>query len=148
MVGDGSYLMMAQELATAVQEGIKLTVVLLDNHGFSSIGGLSEAVGCAGFGTEYRTRTASGQLDGAPVPVDFAANAASLGARVIHARHARGAGAGATRGPRQRDHHGRRRPGGSRMRASAATNRGGTCRLPKPRRSPRSAKHARPTKRH
>jgi 3D-(3,5/4)-trihydroxycyclohexane-1,2-dione acylhydrolase (decyclizing) len=86
MVGDGSYLMMAQELATAVQEGIKLTVLLLDNHGFSSIGGLSESVGCAGFGTEYRVRGTSGQLDGAPVPVDFAANAASLGAQVIHAR--------------------------------------------------------------
>jgi 3D-(3,5/4)-trihydroxycyclohexane-1,2-dione acylhydrolase (decyclizing) len=86
MVGDGSYLMMAQELATAVQEGIKLTVLLLDNHGFSSIGGLSESVGCAGFGTEYRARGTSGQLDGAPVPVDFAANAASLGAQVIHAR--------------------------------------------------------------
>jgi len=86
MVGDGSYLMMAQELATAVQEGLKLTVLLLDNHGFSSIGGLSESVGCAGFGTEYRVRGQSGQLDGAPVPVDFAANAASLGAQVIHAR--------------------------------------------------------------
>jgi 3D-(3,5/4)-trihydroxycyclohexane-1,2-dione acylhydrolase (decyclizing) len=86
MVGDGSYLMMAQELATAVQEGIKLTVLLLDNHGFSSIGGLSESVGCAGFGTEYRVRGKSGQLDGTPVPVDFAANAASLGAQVIHAR--------------------------------------------------------------
>src|SRR5262249_12326257 len=71
MVGDGSYLMMAQELATAVQEGVALTVVLLDNHGFSSIGGLSESVGCGGFGTEYR------------IDVDFAANAASLGARVI-----------------------------------------------------------------
>jgi len=86
MVGDGSYLMMAQELATAVQEGIKLTVLLLDNHGFASIGGLSESVGCAGFGTEYRVRGKSGQLDGTAVPVDFAANAASLGAQVIHAR--------------------------------------------------------------
>src|SRR5439155_25270407 len=85
LVGDGSYLMMAQELATAVQEGIKLTVVLLDNRGFASIGGLSESVGCRGFGTEYRRRTASGCLDGQYVPVDFAANAASLGARVITA---------------------------------------------------------------
>jgi 3D-(3,5/4)-trihydroxycyclohexane-1,2-dione acylhydrolase (decyclizing) len=85
MVGDGSYLMMAQELATAVQEGIKLTVVLLDNHGFASIGGLSQSVGCAGFGTEYRARGGSGQLDGGYVPIDFAANAASLGARVIRA---------------------------------------------------------------
>src|SRR5205807_1094129 len=85
LVGDGSYLMMAQELVTAVQEGIKLTVVLLDNHGFSSIGGLSESVGCGGFGTEYRRRSASGQLDGDQLSVDFAANAASLGARVIAA---------------------------------------------------------------
>ncbi|MBI1872284.1 MAG: 3D-(3,5/4)-trihydroxycyclohexane-1,2-dione acylhydrolase (decyclizing) [Acidobacteria bacterium] len=83
LVGDGSYLMMAQELVTAVQEGVKLTVVLLDNHGFSSIGGLSRSVGCGGFGTEYRRRTATGELDGDFVPVDFAANAASLGARAI-----------------------------------------------------------------
>jgi 3D-(3,5/4)-trihydroxycyclohexane-1,2-dione acylhydrolase (decyclizing) len=82
LVGDGSYLMMAQELVTAVQEGIKITVVLLDNHGFSSIGGLSQSVGCAGFGTEYRHRTERG-LDGEPVAVDFAANAASLGAHVV-----------------------------------------------------------------
>jgi len=85
LVGDGSYLMMAQELVTAVQEGIKITVVLLDNHGFSSIGGLSQSVGCAGFGTEYRHRTARG-LDGEHVMVDFAANAASLGAHVVSVR--------------------------------------------------------------
>ena len=85
LVGDGSYLMMAQELVTAVQEGIKLTVVLLDNRGFSSIGGLSESVGCGGFGTEYRRRSSTGQLDGDYVPVDFAANAVSLGVRAIAA---------------------------------------------------------------
>jgi 3D-(3,5/4)-trihydroxycyclohexane-1,2-dione acylhydrolase (decyclizing) len=83
LVGDGSYLMMAQELATAVQEGIKVTVVLLDNHGFSSIGALSTAVGCGGFATEYRRRTGAGTLDGDYVCVDFAANAASLGARAV-----------------------------------------------------------------
>ncbi len=83
LVGDGSYLMMAQELATAVQEGIKITVVLLDNHGFSSIAGLSTAVGCGGYATEYRRRTASGALDGEHVSVDFAANAESLGAKAI-----------------------------------------------------------------
>ena len=88
LVGDVSYLMMAQELVTAVQEGIKLTVVLIDNHGFSSIGGLSQSVGCAGFGTEYRRRTPSG-LDGEHVAVDFAANAASLGAHVISVRERR-----------------------------------------------------------
>src|SRR5207249_11653684 len=72
LVGDGSYLMMAQEMVTAVQEGIKITVVLLDNHGFSSIGGLSESVGCGGFATEYRRRSASGQLEGDPLAVAVA----------------------------------------------------------------------------
>jgi 3D-(3,5/4)-trihydroxycyclohexane-1,2-dione acylhydrolase (decyclizing) len=86
MVGDGSYLMMSGEIATAVQEGVKLTVILLDNHGFGSIGGLSKSLGSDGFGTEYRYRSeASGHLDGATLPVDFAANAASLGARAIRA---------------------------------------------------------------
>jgi 3D-(3,5/4)-trihydroxycyclohexane-1,2-dione acylhydrolase (decyclizing) len=85
LVGDGSYLMMAQELVTAAQEGVKITVVVFDNHGFSSIGGLSESVGGRGFGTEYRRRTASGDCDGDYVSVDFAANAASLGARAIPA---------------------------------------------------------------
>ncbi len=73
MVGDGSYLMMAQEIATSVQEGIKLNIIIVDNHGFSSIGGLSKAVGVGGFGTEYR------------VNVDFVANAASLGAKTVRA---------------------------------------------------------------
>jgi 3D-(3,5/4)-trihydroxycyclohexane-1,2-dione acylhydrolase (decyclizing) len=86
LVGDGSYLMMAQEIVTAVQEGIKITIVLLDNHGFASIGGLSEAVGSGGFGTRYRYRNAAtGELDGEVLPVDLAANAASLGARAIRA---------------------------------------------------------------
>ena len=56
MVGDGSYLMMAQELVTAVQEGIKIIVILVQNHGFASIGGLSETVGVQRFGTRYRYR--------------------------------------------------------------------------------------------
>jgi 3D-(3,5/4)-trihydroxycyclohexane-1,2-dione acylhydrolase (decyclizing) len=81
MVGDGSYLMMAQELVTAVQEGVKLIVVLVQNHGFASIGALSESLGSQRFGTRYRYRTDSG-LDGEVLPVDLAANAASLGARV------------------------------------------------------------------
>jgi 3D-(3,5/4)-trihydroxycyclohexane-1,2-dione acylhydrolase (decyclizing) len=79
MVGDGSYLMMAQEIATSVQEGIKLNIVVVDNHGFSSIGGLSKSLGSSGFGTEYRERV-DGALQGEILPVDFAANAASLGA--------------------------------------------------------------------
>jgi 3D-(3,5/4)-trihydroxycyclohexane-1,2-dione acylhydrolase (decyclizing) len=85
MVGDGSYLMMAQELVTAVQEGLKLVVVLVQNHGFASIGALSETVGVPRFGTSYRYRGLSGQLDGEILPVDLAANAASLGADVLSA---------------------------------------------------------------
>ncbi|MER5323944.1 3D-(3,5/4)-trihydroxycyclohexane-1,2-dione acylhydrolase (decyclizing) [Streptosporangium roseum] len=85
LVGDGSYLMMAQEIATAVQEGVKLVVVLVDNHGFASIGNLSESVGARRLGTSYRMRGPSGELDGAFVPVDLAANAASLGADVLTA---------------------------------------------------------------
>ncbi|GAA3838136.1 3D-(3,5/4)-trihydroxycyclohexane-1,2-dione acylhydrolase (decyclizing) [Sphaerisporangium flaviroseum] len=85
LVGDGSYLMMAQEIATAVQEGVKLIVVIVDNHGFASIGGLSEAVGARRLGTAYRMRSASGGLDGSFLPVDLAANAASLGADVLRA---------------------------------------------------------------
>jgi 3D-(3,5/4)-trihydroxycyclohexane-1,2-dione acylhydrolase (decyclizing) len=86
MVGDGSYLMMNSEIVTSIQEGCKLTIVLVDNHGFSSIGGLSQSVGSGGFGTQYRYRNPqSGQLDGEPLPVDFAGNARSLGAHAIQA---------------------------------------------------------------
>jgi 3D-(3,5/4)-trihydroxycyclohexane-1,2-dione acylhydrolase (decyclizing) len=86
MVGDGSYLMMAQELVTAVQEGIKFTVLLLDNHGYASIGALSTALGSAGFGTKYRYRGKDGALSGEVLPIDFAANAQSMGAAVLTAR--------------------------------------------------------------
>ncbi|GAA4542997.1 3D-(3,5/4)-trihydroxycyclohexane-1,2-dione acylhydrolase (decyclizing) [Pseudonocardia xishanensis] len=83
MVGDGSYLMMATELATAVQEGIKVITVLVQNHGFASIGSLSESLGSQRFGTRYRYRTDSGRLDGDVLPLDLAANAESFGLRVI-----------------------------------------------------------------
>ncbi len=86
MVGDGSYLMMNSEIATMTQEGIKVIIVVLDNHGFASIGGLSKSVGSDGFGTKYRRRTESGHLDGDVLPIDFAANAASLGAHVLQAQ--------------------------------------------------------------
>jgi 3D-(3,5/4)-trihydroxycyclohexane-1,2-dione acylhydrolase (decyclizing) len=85
MVGDGSYLMMAQEIHTAIQEGFKLNIVLLDNHGFGSIGALSESCGSGGFGTHYRFRKA-GKLEGDTVNVDFVANAASLGAAASRVR--------------------------------------------------------------
>jgi len=87
MVGDGSYLMMAQEIATSLQEGYKLNIVLLDNHGFSSIGGLSRACGNQGMGTEYRYRK-NGKLSGNNIEIDFVANAASLGAYAVRARTA------------------------------------------------------------
>jgi 3D-(3,5/4)-trihydroxycyclohexane-1,2-dione acylhydrolase (decyclizing) len=87
MVGDGSYLMMAQELVTAVQEHVKIIVVLVQNHGFASIGELSETVGAERFGTRYRYRNPeTGRLDGGILPVDLAANAESLGVRVLRAR--------------------------------------------------------------
>jgi 3D-(3,5/4)-trihydroxycyclohexane-1,2-dione acylhydrolase (decyclizing) len=85
MVGDGSYLMMNTEIVTMVQEKLKVIIVLLDNHGFASIGGLSKAVGSDGFGTKYRYRTESDHLDGDTLPIDYAANCASLGAHVIKA---------------------------------------------------------------
>jgi 3D-(3,5/4)-trihydroxycyclohexane-1,2-dione acylhydrolase (decyclizing) len=87
LVGDGSYLMMAQEIVTAVAEGVKLIVVVVQNHGFASIGALSEALGSQRFGTDYRYRDpATGDLTGPKLPVDLAANAASLGASVIRCR--------------------------------------------------------------
>ena len=86
MVGDGSYLMMAQEIVTSVQEGCKLIIVLVDSGGFASIGALSRSVGSGGFGTNYRYRSQqTGRLDGTALPVDLAANAESLGARVFRA---------------------------------------------------------------
>jgi 3D-(3,5/4)-trihydroxycyclohexane-1,2-dione acylhydrolase (decyclizing) len=85
MVGDGSYLMLNTEIVTMVQEKLKVIIVLLDNHGFASIGGLSKSVGSDGFGTKYRYRTESDHLDGDTLPIDYAANCASLGAHVIRA---------------------------------------------------------------
>jgi 3D-(3,5/4)-trihydroxycyclohexane-1,2-dione acylhydrolase (decyclizing) len=83
-VGDGTYLMMPSEIVTAVQEGLKIIIVLVNNHGFSSIGGLSQSIGSAGFGTRFRMRNLNnGELDGEYLPVDFAANAHSLGAEAI-----------------------------------------------------------------
>jgi 3D-(3,5/4)-trihydroxycyclohexane-1,2-dione acylhydrolase (decyclizing) len=85
-LGDGTYLMMPTEIVTSIQEGIKLIIVLVENGGFASIGGLSRSLGQSGFGTQYRFRSEkSGQLDGDPLPVDYAANARSLGANTISA---------------------------------------------------------------
>ncbi|MCX4466706.1 3D-(3,5/4)-trihydroxycyclohexane-1,2-dione acylhydrolase (decyclizing) [Streptomyces albidoflavus] len=85
LVGDGTYLMNPTELVTAVQESLPLKLVLVDNHGYASIGGLSRAVGAEGFGTAYRMPGPGGLLDGEPLPLDLAANAASLGVRMLRA---------------------------------------------------------------
>ena len=89
MIGDGSYLMLPGELPTAVAEEIKLVIVLVQNHGYSSIGALSRSVGSAGFGTLYHSRAngsvATDERPAEPLPIDLAANAESLGARVLRA---------------------------------------------------------------
>ena len=91
LVGDGSFLMMAQEIVTSIQEELKLTIVLVDNQGFSSIGSLSRSLGTAGFGTRY-LKSKDGRVpddsepDGTPLAVDLAQSAQGLGAHVIRAR--------------------------------------------------------------
>ncbi|MFI6469306.1 3D-(3,5/4)-trihydroxycyclohexane-1,2-dione acylhydrolase (decyclizing) [Streptomyces sp. NPDC050516] len=89
LVGDGTYLMNPTEIVTAVQENIPIKVVILQNHGYASIGGLSDAVGGERFGTVYRFRAPDGTYGGAPLPVDLAANAASLGMLVLRAETVR-----------------------------------------------------------
>jgi 3D-(3,5/4)-trihydroxycyclohexane-1,2-dione acylhydrolase (decyclizing) len=84
IIGDGNYLMMSQEIVTSIQEGVKIVAIVLDNHGFASIGGLSQSLGCERFGTQLRSRGSDGQLSGPVLPIDFAGNAASLGAMAIH----------------------------------------------------------------
>ncbi|MEV6202236.1 3D-(3,5/4)-trihydroxycyclohexane-1,2-dione acylhydrolase (decyclizing) [Streptomyces sp. NPDC051771] len=86
LVGDGTYLMNPTEIVTAVQERLPLKLVLLQNHGYASIGGLSEAVGAERYGTDYRLRAEDGSFTGPPLPVDLGANAASLGMRVLRPR--------------------------------------------------------------
>jgi 3D-(3,5/4)-trihydroxycyclohexane-1,2-dione acylhydrolase (decyclizing) len=90
LVGDGSYLMLSSELVTSIQEGLKLTVVLVDNRGYNSIGALSRSLGTDGFGTQYRYRSngslgVDSEASTDYLPVDLATNAESLGARVIRA---------------------------------------------------------------
>ena len=136
-LGDGTYLMMPTEIVTSVQEGIKIIIVLVDNHGFASIGGLSRSLGQGGFGTSYRLRSKeSGQLDGDCLTVDYVANARSLGAHALQAgtlaelKEALREGQDA--GPDHGDRGGNR-PGGF---ACRVTNPGGTWRSPKSRRWP------------
>ena len=80
MVGDGSYLMMNSEIVTAVQENQKLIIVLINNHGFGSINGLSLSLGSEGFGNQYRQRERkTGEYTGDELPVDYTAHAKSMG---------------------------------------------------------------------
>ncbi|MCB0069494.1 MAG: 3D-(3,5/4)-trihydroxycyclohexane-1,2-dione acylhydrolase (decyclizing), partial [Caldilineaceae bacterium] len=89
IVGDGTWLMLSSELVTAVQQGVKLIVLIWDNGGFKSIGALSRSLGMEGFGTRF-IEPEDGMLVGdaagdavQPLPIDFAMNARSLGADVI-----------------------------------------------------------------
>ncbi len=86
-LGDGSYLMLHTEIVTAVQEGVKLTIVLNDNHGYGCIHHLQRGSGGKSFGNEFRARTGgrTGRLEGKFAPVDFVQNAASLGATALRA---------------------------------------------------------------
>jgi len=86
MVGDGSYLMLHTEIVTSLQEGNKLTIVLVDNGGFQCIRSLQQSLGSAPFGNEFRYRDRESELlDGPYMPVDFVKNAESLGAAAYRA---------------------------------------------------------------
>lgn len=93
LVGDGSYLMLHTELVTAVAEGIKIIVVIVQNQGYASIGHLSESLGTHRFGTLYRRIDADRlNFEGdALLPVDLAANARSYGLDVIEVKPTPGA---------------------------------------------------------
>ncbi|TBL71441.1 3D-(3,5/4)-trihydroxycyclohexane-1,2-dione acylhydrolase (decyclizing) [Paenibacillus thalictri] len=89
IVGDGSYLMLHSELVTSLQEGRKITVLLLDNNGYQCIHNLQRGHGSGSFGNEFRTRSAeTGQLSGGYLPIDFAAHARSMGAKSYSVRNA------------------------------------------------------------
>jgi 3D-(3,5/4)-trihydroxycyclohexane-1,2-dione acylhydrolase (decyclizing) len=86
IVGDGSYLMLHSELVTSLQERRKITVLLLDNHGFQCIHNLQKGHGSKGFGNEFRYRsTETGKLTEAYMQIDYAAHARSLGAKAFTA---------------------------------------------------------------
>lgn len=82
LIGDGTFLMLSQEIMTAVQEHLAITFVIVDNNGYGSIAALSETRGSQSFGTRFNERGEAGRHDGDRIQVDFAANAASYGARV------------------------------------------------------------------
>jgi len=86
LVGDGSYLMLHSELLTSIQEGVKINVILFNNHGYQCIHNLQRAHGSSGFGNEFRYRDGGGRLSGEWLEIDYAGYAASLGARSFQAR--------------------------------------------------------------
>ena len=93
MIGDGSYLMLAQEIVTSIQENFKLTIILINNHGYKSIGSLSRSLGSGGYGTRFLYRNEqTGIIDGdetnksVTLPVNLASNVKSLGAYVIECK--------------------------------------------------------------
>jgi len=89
MVGDGSYLMLHTEIVTSLQEGYKLTIVVVDNSGFQCIRGLQMSSGSPSFGNELRYRDKNtNRLEGPYMQIDFAKNAESLGAVGIFADNA------------------------------------------------------------
>lgn len=86
LVGDGSYLMLHSEILTSIQEGAKVNVILLDNHGYQCIHSLQRENGSDGFGNEFRLRSPeTGRLTGDYVPVDYAAHARSMGIKAFSA---------------------------------------------------------------
>ncbi|WP_375423871.1 3D-(3,5/4)-trihydroxycyclohexane-1,2-dione acylhydrolase (decyclizing) [uncultured Friedmanniella sp.] len=87
-IGDGTFLMSSQEIMTAVQEGLKLTILLVDNYGYGSIAALSETRGSQGFACRFNYRGEDGQFTDDRIGVDLAANAASYGATVLKAETA------------------------------------------------------------
>jgi 3D-(3,5/4)-trihydroxycyclohexane-1,2-dione acylhydrolase (decyclizing) len=85
-IGDGTYLMNPTEIVTAVQEGLKITVVISENHGYQCIRGLQMARAGQSFGNEFRSRDrSSNRLEGDFLKIDFAKNAESMGARTWNA---------------------------------------------------------------
>ena len=87
LIGDGTYLMYHQELLTAIAEGIKLNIILLDNGGWQCIDNLQTSQGIRRFGCERRFRGNDGELDGPYLPVDFALNAESYGCLGLNVRN-------------------------------------------------------------
>ncbi len=139
LIGDGTYLMNPTELVTAVQEGLKITVVVAENHGYQCIRRLQMWRTGVSFGNEFRHRDpATNRLEGDYVRIDLAANAESFGARAWHVETPEQLAPGAARGPRRDAAVRDRRRGREAPRPARRRRAGGTS----PR--PRSARTRRP----